>query len=81
MASNPITCRADFETPAPQGGAASSSLVAWFVGVAARAAGAIANQIRTRRAERELMAMSDQMLKDIGLTRAQIGSTVRYGRD
>jgi len=27
------------------------------------------------------MAMSDHMLKDIGLTRAEIRGAVRYGRD
>jgi uncharacterized protein YjiS (DUF1127 family) len=34
-----------------------------------------------RRDTRELMAMSDRMLKDIGVTRAEIGGAVRYGRD
>jgi uncharacterized protein YjiS (DUF1127 family) len=57
------------------------SLSAWLGGVAARAARAIAQELRIRRDTRHLMLMSDQMLKDIGLTRAEIGRAVRYGRD
>ena len=49
--------------------------------VAARSARAIAQELRMRRDTRELMAMSDHMLKDIGLTRAKIGGAVWYGRD
>jgi uncharacterized protein YjiS (DUF1127 family) len=41
----------------------------------------IAQELRIRRDTRHLMLMSDQMLKDIGLTRAEIGRAVRYGRD
>ena len=41
----------------------------------------IAEELRIRRDMRELRAMDDCMLKDIGLTRADIGSAVRYGRD
>ena len=57
------------------------SLSAWFNGVAGRTARAIAKELRIRRDTRELMAMSDHMLKDIGLTRAGIRGAVRYGRD
>ena len=56
-------------------------LSAWFDGVAVRTARAIAQELRVRRDRRHLMAMSDHMLKDIGLTRAEIGGAVRYGRD
>jgi uncharacterized protein YjiS (DUF1127 family) len=86
MASTPITYRADSEIPAPHGRAASIArkLVAvawaWLAGVAAWSAHAIAQEVRTRRDTRELMAMSDEMLKDIGLTRAEISGAVRYGR-
>jgi uncharacterized protein YjiS (DUF1127 family) len=68
-------------------GAASGSLTGakGLVGVVtrfvARIAAAIADELRIRRDMRELMAMDDCMLKDIGLTRADIGSAVRYGRD
>jgi uncharacterized protein YjiS (DUF1127 family) len=57
------------------------SLSASFEGVAARIARAIAKEVRIRRDTRKLMLMSDWMLKDIGLTRAEIGRAVRYGRD
>jgi uncharacterized protein YjiS (DUF1127 family) len=61
--------------------ARSWSLSAWFDGVAARSARAIAEEVRIRRDTRKLMLMSDRMLKDIGLTRAEISGAVRYGRD
>jgi uncharacterized protein YjiS (DUF1127 family) len=57
------------------------SLATWFGRVAGRSARAFAQELRMRRDTRELMAMSDRMLKDIGLTRAEIGGAVRYGRD
>jgi uncharacterized protein YjiS (DUF1127 family) len=75
MASTPITYRAGLRTPAPYG------LSAWLGDVAERAARAIALELRIRRDMRHLMAMDDRMLKDIGLTRAEIGGAVRYGRD
>jgi uncharacterized protein YjiS (DUF1127 family) len=55
-----------------------AGVVTWTVG---RIAAAIANELRIRRDMRQLMAMDDHMLKDIGLTRADIGAAVRYGRD
>jgi uncharacterized protein YjiS (DUF1127 family) len=57
------------------------SLSAWFGGVAARLALGIANEVRIRRDMRKLTLMSDHMLKDIGLTRAEIDRAARYGRD
>jgi len=42
---------------------------------------AIANELRIRRDMRQLAAMDDHMLKDIGLCRCEIESCVRYGRD
>jgi uncharacterized protein YjiS (DUF1127 family) len=42
---------------------------------------AVADELRIRRDMRELRAMDDAMLNDIGLTRADIGTAVRYGRD
>jgi len=41
----------------------------------------IAEEIRVRRDMRHLATMSDHMLKDIGLRRADIRDAVRYGRD
>jgi uncharacterized protein YjiS (DUF1127 family) len=49
--------------------------------IVARIAAAIAEELRIRRDMRQLMEMDDSMLKDIGLTRADIASVVRYGRD
>jgi uncharacterized protein YjiS (DUF1127 family) len=40
----------------------------------------LAKELRIRRDRRQLMNMSDHMLKDIGLTRSQIGYAVRFGR-
>jgi uncharacterized protein YjiS (DUF1127 family) len=66
----------------PAGAAAQPwSLSAWFGGVAARVARAIAQEARIRRDTRHLRLMSDRMLEDIGLTRAKISGAVRYGRD
>jgi uncharacterized protein YjiS (DUF1127 family) len=48
--------------------------VAWI-------AAAIADELRIRRDMRQLRAMDESMLKDIGLTRADIGPAVRHGRD
>jgi uncharacterized protein YjiS (DUF1127 family) len=42
---------------------------------------AIADELRLRRDMRQLAAMDDQMLKDIGLRRGEIEYCVRYGRD
>ena len=61
--------------------AAPWSLSAWLGGVAAWFARVIAQELRIRRDTRHLMRMSDHMLKDIGLTPAEIGRAVRYGGD
>ncbi|HSA82119.1 MAG TPA: DUF1127 domain-containing protein [Geminicoccaceae bacterium] len=45
---------------------------------AARAARAIARRHRMRRDLRQLMSMSEHRLKDIGLSRAEIGNAVRF---
>ena len=55
-----------------------ASVVARFV---AWIAVAIAEDLRIRRDMRQLRAMDESMLNDIGLTRADTGTTVRYGRD
>jgi uncharacterized protein YjiS (DUF1127 family) len=49
--------------------------------IVARIAVAIGEELRIRRDMRQLMAMDDEMLRDIGLTRADISSAVRYGRN
>ena len=41
----------------------------------------MAERRRLRRATRELEAMDDHMLKDIGVGRSEIMRAVRYGRD
>jgi len=60
---------------------ARKGLAGVVTGVVARIVAAIAEELRIRRDMRELGAMDDGMLKDIGLARADIGSAVRYGRD
>ena len=77
VASTPVTYQADLEAPAPHGFTVSMTRMLEF---AARSARAIAQELRMRRDTRELRAMSDRMLKDIGVTRAEIGGAVRYGR-
>ena len=89
MASKPITCEPNSDAPAPRGSATIArgllvfawTLPAWFGAVAARYARAIANEVRIRRDTRQLMLMSDEMLKDIGLSRTQIHGAVRFGRE
>jgi uncharacterized protein YjiS (DUF1127 family) len=54
--------------------AAAARGLAWLVA-------AIAHELRIRRDMRQLAAMDDDMLKDIGLRRGEIEYTVRYGRD
>ena len=63
-------------SPAPAKGVAGvvTRFVAWI-------AAAIADELRIRRDMRQLRAMDDSMLNDIGLTRADIGIAARYGRD
>jgi uncharacterized protein YjiS (DUF1127 family) len=64
------------KSPAPARGVAGvgTRFVAWI-------AAAIADELRIRRDMRQLRAMDDAMLNDIGVTRADIGTAVRYGRD
>jgi uncharacterized protein YjiS (DUF1127 family) len=47
----------------------------------ARLIAAIGHELRMRRDMRQLAAMDDHMLKDIGLCRCEIEYCVRYGRD
>ena len=69
---------ADAASGSPAGATGVAGVVTRFV---ASIAAAIADELRIRRDMRELRAMGDCMLKDIGLTRADIGIAVRYGRD
>jgi uncharacterized protein YjiS (DUF1127 family) len=54
--------------------AAAARGLAWLIA-------GIANELRIRRDMRQLAAMDDHMLKDIGLRRSEIEYCVRYGRD
>ena len=51
-----------------------------FARILMRFVRAIAREHRIRRDTRELMSMSDHLLKDIGLTRSQIRYAVRFDR-
>jgi uncharacterized protein YjiS (DUF1127 family) len=53
--------------------AAASRGSAWLIA-------AIANELRVRRDMRQLAAMDDHMLKDIGLHRCELEDGVRHGR-
>jgi uncharacterized protein YjiS (DUF1127 family) len=52
----------------------------WLTRILARFVRAMTSERRIRRDTRQLMTMSDHMLKDIGLTRSQTGYAVRFGR-
>ena len=52
-----------------------------LLGALARPVAAVARELRIHRAVRDLAAMDERMLKDIGLTRAEIRGAVRFGRD
>jgi uncharacterized protein YjiS (DUF1127 family) len=51
-----------------------------FARILVRLVRAMARERRVHRDNRTLKAMSDHMLRDIGLTRSQIGYAVRFGR-
>jgi uncharacterized protein YjiS (DUF1127 family) len=42
---------------------------------------AVLDAYHVRRVSRELMACSDLLLRDMGVTRSEISRVVRYGRD
>ncbi len=51
----------------------------WRVGLA-RLMRRLAQELRLRRDARQLMALSDAMLKDLGVSRSEIEGAVRHGR-
>jgi uncharacterized protein YjiS (DUF1127 family) len=60
---------------------ARKGLDAVATGILTRIGAAIAAELRVRRDMKQLMAMDEDMLADIGLTRADIRHAVRYGRN
>ena len=77
-ATQPSRRAAGSASGSPTGAQGVAGVVIRFV---ARIAAAVPEELRIRRDMRELRAMDDDLLKDIGLTRADIDSAVRYGRD
>lgn len=56
-------------------------------GIVNQVANSVSDRVRAalreygyRRAERRLSALSDEMLRDVGLHRSEIGAAVRHGR-
>jgi Domain of unknown function (DUF1127) len=79
IASKPLTYEPNSAAPAPRGSATVAwALPAWFGAVAARCARDREGNPHPAR-HRQLMLMSDRMLKDIGLSRTQ--GAVRFGRE
>ena len=74
MRTTSTTCGACYQTPK------RAALPTSFARILARFIGTIVAERRLRRDARELTAMSEHMLKDIGLSRSQIGHAVRFGR-
>ncbi|HZT48355.1 MAG TPA: DUF1127 domain-containing protein [Hyphomicrobiaceae bacterium] len=71
-----------YADPTPAAGPARrlAALLGWLASAILASLAAIA-EIRTRaRAERDLADLDDRMLRDIGITRTEIGRVVRYGR-
>jgi len=57
-----------------------AGLLGWLASSILAGFAAIARRRRIVRAERALVDLDDRMLRDIGITRTQIGRVVRYGR-
>jgi uncharacterized protein YjiS (DUF1127 family) len=77
-----VTADREVAATQPFGASIARKGPAGFVSrVVARIAAAVAEELRIRSDMRQLRAMDDHMLKDIGLTRADVGSAVPYGRD
>jgi uncharacterized protein YjiS (DUF1127 family) len=67
-------------TPAQETATSSSSARRHLRTAKARTAASILRWHRVRRDTRQVMALSDTMLKDIGLSRGEIEHAVRTGR-
>ena len=86
MSTNPGTATRIFrrESERPHRSRSMRSVVfSWIAAAAARELGFAKNIVRRARvnaAHRRLSAMPDHMLKDIGISRSELGYRVQYGR-
>jgi uncharacterized protein YjiS (DUF1127 family) len=67
-------------TPATGRARGISALLRWVASGILDALAAVAERNRAARAERTLAELDERMLRDIGITRTDIGRVVRYGR-